>query len=157
MNNERIAGTPYSVGAFSLLGTSVVAARYVSNQLGVFTIAAISMAFALLLLIPISFSKLKALRGTISFRQIIPVVIEAFFGMFLFRFLLLNGVSRTSALEAGILTGLGCFTRDRWDSRADRYTIDHTWRSACTGPCQGRLRHQSDAFVRKFVGRRSCS
>ncbi len=105
MNNERIAGKLYLVGAFSLAGTSVVAARYVSNQLGVFTIAAISMAFALLLLIPISFSKLKALRGTISFRQIIPVVIEAFFGMFLFRFLLLNGVSRTSALEAGILTG----------------------------------------------------
>ncbi|MEA4913318.1 MAG: DMT family transporter [Christensenella sp.] len=105
MNNDRIAGKLYLVGAFSLAGTSVVAARYVSNQLGVFTIAAVSMAFALMLLIPISFSKLKALRGTISLRQIIPVMIEAFFGMFLFRFLLLSGVSRTSALEAGILTG----------------------------------------------------
>lgn len=105
MNNDRIAGKLYLVGAFSLAGTSVVAARYVSNQLGVFTIAAVSMAFALMLLIPISFQKLKALRGTVSLRQILPIVIEAFFGMFLFRFLLLNGVSRTSALEAGILTG----------------------------------------------------
>jgi drug/metabolite transporter (DMT)-like permease len=32
-------------------------------------------------------------------------MLQAFFGMFLFRFLLLNGIARTSALEAGILTG----------------------------------------------------
>jgi drug/metabolite transporter (DMT)-like permease len=106
MKSDSIAGKIYLTGAFSLAGTSVVAARFVSGQLGVFTIAAVSMAFALLLLIPISYQKLKLMLHTVSFRQIAAILLQAFFGMFLFRFLLLNGVSRTSALEAGSLTGV---------------------------------------------------
>jgi len=105
MKNESRIGKLYLTGAFSLAGTSVVAARYVSGQLGVFTIAAVSMAFALLLLLPISYRKLRETLRVLTLRQAGTILIEAFFGMFLFRFLLLNGVSRTSALEAGILTG----------------------------------------------------
>lgn len=105
MKNESRIGKLYLTGAFSLAGTSVVAARYVSGQLGVFTIAAVSMAFALLLLLPISYRKLRETLRVLTLRQIGMILIESFFGMFLFRFLLLNGVSRTSALEAGILTG----------------------------------------------------
>ena len=105
MKNESNHGKLFLTGAFSLAGTSVVAARYVSNQLGVFTIAAVSMAFALLLLLPISYRKLRETLRVLTLRQTGTILIEAFFGMFLFRFLLLNGVSRTSALEAGILTG----------------------------------------------------
>lgn len=105
MNQETKLGKLYLTGAFALAGTSVVSARYVSGKLGVFTIAAVSMAFALLLLIPISHKKLTATLKTITFRQLLRVMLEAFFGMFLFRYLLLNGVARTSALEAGILTG----------------------------------------------------
>jgi drug/metabolite transporter (DMT)-like permease len=63
------------------------------------------MAFALLLLLPISFRKLRETLRVLTLRQAGTILNEAFFGMFLFRFLLLNGVSRTSALEAGILTG----------------------------------------------------
>lgn len=106
MKSDSITGKIYLTGAFSLAGTSVVAARFVSGQVGVFTIAAVSMAFALFLLIPISFQKLKGMIHTISLRQIAAILLQAFFGMFLFRFLLLNGVRRTSALEAGILTGV---------------------------------------------------
>ncbi len=103
--DETTQGKLYLTGAFTLAGTSVVSARFVSGQLGVFTIAAVSMAFALVLLIPLSFQSLRTTWKTISLRQIGAILIEAFFGMFLFRFLLLNGVLRTSALEAGILTG----------------------------------------------------
>ena len=105
MKNESSIGKLYLTGAFSLAGTSVVVARYVSNQLGVFTIGAVSMAFALLLLIPISYRTLRKTLRVITVHQALMILIEAFFGMFLFRFLLLNGISRTSALEAGILTG----------------------------------------------------
>jgi len=105
MKQEARLGKLYLTGAFTLAGTSVVSARFVSGKLGVFTIAAVSMAFALLLLIPISHKKLTATLKSITFRQVLRVMLEAFFGMFLFRFLLLNGVARTSALEAGILTG----------------------------------------------------
>ena len=102
MKNESRIGKLYLTGAFSLAGTSVVAARYVSGQLGVFTIAAVSMAFALLLLLPISYRKLRETLRVLTLRQIGMILIESFFGIFLFRFLLLNGVSRTSALEAGM-------------------------------------------------------
>jgi drug/metabolite transporter (DMT)-like permease len=105
MNHESKLGKLYLTGAFALAGTSVVSARFVSGQLGVFTIAATSMIFALLLLIPISHRKLKATLRTITFPQLVRIMLEAFFGMFLFRFLLLNGVARTTAMEAGILTG----------------------------------------------------
>lgn len=103
--DETLLGKIYLTGAFTLAGTSVVSARFVTGQLGVFTIAAVSMAFALLLLIPLSVRTLRATWRSITLRQIGAIVIESFFGMFLFRFLLLNGVARTSALEAGILTG----------------------------------------------------
>lgn len=105
MKQESRLGKLYLTGAFTLAGTSVVSARFVSGTLGVFTIAAISMAFALLLLVPISYRKLAVVLKTITLRQVFQMMLEAFFGMFLFRFLLLNGVARTTALEAGILTG----------------------------------------------------
>lgn len=105
MKEDTLKGKFYFVGAFSLAGTSVVAARFVSNSLGVFTIAAVSMAIALLLLIPICCNKLKVILKMITLKQIVAVLLQALFGMFLFRFFLLNGVSKTSALEAGILTG----------------------------------------------------
>ncbi len=102
---ETGIGKLYLTGAFVLAGTSVVSARFVSGKLGVFTNAAVSMAIALVLLIPICWRKLFATLRSITFPQIFAVMLQAFFGMFLFRFLLLNGVARTSALEAGILTG----------------------------------------------------
>ena len=105
MKDETKVGKLYLTGAFTLAGTSVVSARFVSGRLGVFTIAAVSMAFALLLLVPLCGRKLLHSLKTITLRQAATVWIEAFFGMFLFRFLLLNGVARTSVLEAGILTG----------------------------------------------------
>ena len=104
--DESGIGKLYLTGAFILAGTSVVSARFVSGKLGVFTIAALSMAIALVLLIPICWRKLFATLKSITFPQLFAVMFQAFFGMFLFRFLLLNGVARTSALEAGILTGV---------------------------------------------------
>ena len=105
MKNEFFSGKLYFIGAFSLAGTSVVAARFVSDSIGVFTTAAISMALALCLLIPVSARKLGAAVKALSLQQGLSVLLQALFGMFLFRFLLLSGVARTSALEAGILTG----------------------------------------------------
>ena len=103
---ESVLGKLYLTGAFALAGTSVVAARFVTGKLGVFTIAAVSMLFALVLLVPLCLRKLLEALRTITIRQLFAVALQATFGMFFFRFLLLNGVARTSALEAGILTGV---------------------------------------------------
>ena len=105
MNHTTRSGKFFFIGAFSLAGTSVVAARSVSGKLGVFTIAFFSMLFALLLLLPLSWKRLRVELKTMTLQNAFSVVLQSVFGMFLFRFLLLNGVSRTSSLEAGILTG----------------------------------------------------
>lgn len=105
MNTESIKGKLYLVGAFGLAGTSVIAARYVSGKIGAFTIAAASMLLALILLLPVCMKKLKMALSAMTKQKFGEICMQAFFGMFLFRFLLLNGISRTSSLEAGILTG----------------------------------------------------
>jgi drug/metabolite transporter (DMT)-like permease len=105
MREHSSYGQFYFIGAFALAGTSVVAARFVSGKLGVFAIAFFSMLFALFILLPISGKKLKFELKKMTLLTWIEVLTQAFFGMFLFRVFLLNGVSRTSALEAGILTG----------------------------------------------------
>ncbi len=105
MKTNSTSGKFFFAGAFSLAGTSVVAARFVSGRLGVFTIAAVSLLLALVLLFPICYKKIRLELRSLSFKKIIDVLMQALFGMFLFRFFLLSGVSRTSSLEAGILTG----------------------------------------------------
>ncbi|NLI53126.1 MAG: DMT family transporter [Clostridiales bacterium] len=105
MKSVQLQGKLFFVGAFSLAGTSVIAARVISDRLGVFTIASVSLFFALMLLVPICLNRLRNALRILTPRTIGAVLTQALFGMFLFRCLLLNGVSRTSALEAGVLTG----------------------------------------------------
>lgn len=103
--SSGILGMVSLVGAFSLAGTSVIAARLVSGKLGVFTIAAVSLFFGLVLLVPISGRKLLPSIKALRFHTLRDIFLQALFGMFLFRFFLLHGMERTSSLEAGILTG----------------------------------------------------
>ena len=46
MKDEIIQGKLFLIGAFTLAGTSVVAARFLSDKIGVFTIAAGSLLLA---------------------------------------------------------------------------------------------------------------
>lgn len=103
--NRSLQGNFYLVGAFSLAGTSVVAARYVSAELGVFTIAAVSLFFASAVLLPLSVRRLKSAVRDMTPCTFAGILLQAFFGMLLFRFFLFNGILRTSSLEAGVLTG----------------------------------------------------
>ncbi len=95
----------YLLGAFSLAGTSVIAARFVHGRLGIFTITAVSLFFSLVCLLPLCRGKLAQTVRRLSPRHWILLSFQALFGVFLFRLFLLYGLSRTSAAEAGILTG----------------------------------------------------
>ncbi len=95
----------YLFGAFSLAGTSVIAARFINGQLGIFTTTAVSLFFALLCLLPLGWKELAKAVPHLTARDWILFAVQALFGMFLFRMFLLYGLSRTSAGEAGILTG----------------------------------------------------
>ena len=98
-------GRAYLLGAFSLAGTSVVSAKAVSGKLGVFTIAALSLSAALLFLIPLRTRALIGALRRMTARECAAAFLQALFGIFLFRAFLLLGLEKTSAAEAGILTG----------------------------------------------------
>ncbi|MEN6350807.1 MAG: DMT family transporter [Syntrophomonas sp.] len=102
---QFVSGILYLTGAFILAGSSVVAARYVSGELGVFTIAAVSLLLALLALLAVSGGRVLSALHSMDRHKWIAILLQAAFGMFLFRFFLLTGLRYTSTGEAGLLTG----------------------------------------------------
>ncbi|WP_459928006.1 DMT family transporter [Desulfosporosinus burensis] len=102
---ERFKGMIYLMGAFTLAGTSVIAARFVSGHLGTFTITATSLLLAILALLPLCRSNLRKTLQQMSARDWVTLLLQATFGIFLFRMFLLQGLLYTSSGEAGVLTG----------------------------------------------------
>lgn len=102
---DFLRGKIYLICAFLLAGTSVISARFVTGKLGTFTITAMSLFFALLLLVPIVSKQLVQYLKHMSFRSFLLLILQSICGIFLFRVFLLNGLAHTSAGEAGILTG----------------------------------------------------
>jgi drug/metabolite transporter (DMT)-like permease len=105
MNMNQFTGKLYLICAFSLAGTSVISARFVTGKLGIFTITAVSLFFALVLLVPLCGRQLVRYLQLIYFRNFLFLALQALCGIFLFRMFLLTGLHYTSAGEAGILTG----------------------------------------------------
>lgn len=102
---QRFTGILFLTGAFILAGSSVIAGRYVTDMLGPFTITAVSLFFALLGLLPLGIRRLVKAFRWMSARDWVQLLLQALFGIFLFRLFLLQGLIHTSAGEAGILTG----------------------------------------------------
>lgn len=102
---KKFIGQCYLFIAFSLAGTSVIAGRFLSGRLGTFTIAALSLFFAVLFLLPLCGKTLFAVIRSLKARDLLLLSLQAVCGIFLFRVFLLNGLQRTSAGEAGVLTG----------------------------------------------------
>jgi drug/metabolite transporter (DMT)-like permease len=102
---EKWKGYLYLLGGFSLAGTSVIAARLLTPSLGTFTITAASLGIALVGMLPLVWRRLGPSLAHLSRRQALALVFQAVCGIFLFRMFLIQGLLRTSAGEAGILTG----------------------------------------------------
>jgi len=102
---ERLKGSIYLFCAFTLAGTSVISARLVSGKLGTFTIAAASLFFAVIFLLPICRNRLMETIQLMERNDWFLILLQALCGIFLFRMFLLQGLLHTSAGEAGILTG----------------------------------------------------
>lgn len=98
-------GILYLLLGFCLAGTSVVAARFVTGSLGTFTITAVSLFFALLALLPGAWPQFRRTFRILQARDWLALAFQAGCGIFLFRLFLIQGLLRTSASEAGILTG----------------------------------------------------
>lgn len=100
-----IIGALYLMGAFTLAGTSVIAASYLKGVLGPFTIAAVALFFAGMGLLPFCGYRLRDNLFGMTRYDKVQLLAQAFLGIFLFRWFLLQGLMRTSAAEAGVLTG----------------------------------------------------
>jgi drug/metabolite transporter (DMT)-like permease len=102
---KKLKGPVYLFLAFTLAGTSVISARVVTGTLGMFAIAAVSLFFALLFLLPLCLRRVSRAIGTLFLRDYLHLAAQALFGIFFFRVCLLYGLLYTSAGEAGLLTG----------------------------------------------------
>lgn len=102
---ESFKGYVFLFLAFTLAGTSVIAARLVSGNVGTFTITVVSLFFAVVSLTPFIWRRLVAVVKRLNERAWLMLLFQAVFGIFLFRFFLLQGLLQTSAGEAGIMTG----------------------------------------------------
>jgi drug/metabolite transporter (DMT)-like permease len=98
-------GKIYLTIAFILAGTSVVVARYVSGNLQPFTITFMSLFFAVITALLFRAKSILSTTKKLSKRHWIILILQAVFGIFLFRVFLTFGLQYTSAIEAGILTG----------------------------------------------------
>ena len=102
---KQFSGPIYLFFAFTLAGTGVLSARYLSDKLGTFTITAVSLFFALLITFPFCVKSLIRSISKLSPKGRILLFLQGLFGMFLFRMFLILGLLHTSAGEAGLLIG----------------------------------------------------
>lgn len=102
---KQFQGKLFLILGFLFAGTSVVTARILLEKLGSFTIAAAGLGLLLVCLTPFYWKKLVRAVRALSVADWRMLVLQAVFGIFLFRVFLLFGVQNTSTIEAGILTG----------------------------------------------------
>lgn len=88
-------------GAMILAGSTVAAAKPVVAVVPVYVFGALRFAIAAAILVPMA--RRNGL-GPATRRDLAAAVLLAFFGAFLFTVLILEGVARTSALDAALLT-----------------------------------------------------
>lgn len=103
---EKLTGSIYLIGGFTLAGTSVVAARFVSQSLGTFTITAVSLLITILGLLLFFRRRTMEPIAHLNRRTWLALLFQAACGIFLFRMFLIQGLLRTSTVEAGVLTGI---------------------------------------------------
>ncbi|MGI2296368.1 DMT family transporter [Paenibacillus sp. GXUN7292] len=102
---NKIKGKIYLLLAFSLAGTSVITGYILSETLGSFTVTFVSLGIMLLCLAPFYGAETVKTIRLLKNGDWKMLILQAIFGIFLFRIFLLSGVSLTSTVEAGILTG----------------------------------------------------
>ncbi|MGG1618853.1 DMT family transporter [Paenibacillus sp. NRS-1782] len=104
MNKPTLSTYMELLIATFIVGSSVVVGKLVVMRLPVFLSQSASLAVALLFLVPIVLIRKYSLR--ISKRDALILLIQALIGMFLFRVLMLYGLTYATASESGIMTSL---------------------------------------------------
>lgn len=90
-------------GAMTIVGSTVVVGKMITNQFPIFLSQELSLMIALPILIYLSI-KMEGGLKVVGRRDMIFLFLQAFTGIYLFRVLLLCGLKYTSASESGIIT-----------------------------------------------------
>ena len=98
-------GRLFLTTAFTLVASSVIAARFVSAYIPPFSIAFLSFAIASLTAVLFCGKKMYHTVKNISGKTLKTIILQALFGSFLFRTFLLLGLQSIGAIEAGIIIG----------------------------------------------------
>jgi drug/metabolite transporter (DMT)-like permease len=89
--------------AMVFAGSSVVVGKLLATRIPVFLSAELSLCAALLAILPLQIARRREL-ARVDRRQIGSMLLQALFGIVLFRVLTLTGLRHTSAVHAGIIT-----------------------------------------------------
>jgi len=91
--------------AMCIVGSSVVAGKYISMELPVFLASFLRFLMAAIILVPLNYG----MTGKLAMprrNDMVLLVLQALFGVFLFSLCMFFGLKRTSALHAGLVMGM---------------------------------------------------
>ncbi|MDA3958303.1 DMT family transporter [Oceanispirochaeta sp.] len=106
MRNHKNTGILQAFMAFSLGGSTVVAAKLLTGRIPLFLCCFLSMATGLLILIPLQLKEWQVLKS-LTKKEIGNIFLQGFSGMLLFRVFTILGLQYTSAASAGLITSSG--------------------------------------------------
>lgn len=101
--NRWIWSSGKVIVAMSIVGSSVVAGKLVVQSFPIFLANELRFLVAAIILIPL-WIKIEGF-STLNRKELVAVFLQALLGVFLFNVLMLHGLSKTTAMEAGIITG----------------------------------------------------
>ncbi len=101
--NRWIWSSGKVIVAMSIVGSSVVAGKLVVQSFPIFLANELRFLVAAIILIPL-WIKIEGF-STLNRKELVAVFLQALLGVFLFNILMLHGLSKTTAMEAGIITG----------------------------------------------------
>lgn len=101
--NRWIWSSGKVIVAMSIVGSSVVAGKLVVQSFPIFLANELRFLVAAIILIPL-WIKIEGF-STLNRKELVAIFLQALLGVFLFNLLMLHGLSKTTAMEAGIITG----------------------------------------------------
>jgi len=100
---NEVRGLVEVVFAMMLAGSTVVVGKLLSTRVPVFLSVELTLCAALAAILPLQIARRRELR-LLHARELLYMLLQAFFGIVLFRAFTLYGLRFTSALSAGVIT-----------------------------------------------------
>ncbi|MBJ7311275.1 DMT family transporter [Rugamonas sp. CCM 8940] len=104
-HQSTLLGHLQVVLAMCIVGSSVVAGKFISMEMPVFLASFVRFFLAAVVLIPLNYCMTGRLVRPVR-SDMVLLTLQAFFGVFLFSVCMFLGLKQTSALKAGVIMGM---------------------------------------------------